>query len=423
MTQHAWLSLALFIAVYLCIVSEKIHRTKAALAGGLLAICIGLMDQVEALKFVDFNTLGLLIGMMILVALTKETGLFEYLAVKAVKKTGGHPVKLMLIFFFLTAVISAFLDNVTTVLLLTGIIFNTTKMLGLNPIPFLISEVFASNVGGTATLIGDPPNIMIGGSTGLGFNDFIVNLALPVFVIGIVTCGAFYWLYRKELLVKASCEMPIEELDEKKYLKNRTLLKQSLFVLALTMAGFVLHQSLHLDSATVAMAGAVLLLLITPSDPEAVFREVEWTTIFFFVGLFILVGALQVTGIIETIAKWTLAETSGNKVAMHFLILWVSAIASAFIDNIPFVATMIPLIKSVAEIGQMDVTSLWWTLSLGACLGGNGTIIGASANVVVSSIAASLGRPISFGYYFKVGFPVMLLSIIVAQVYIWLAYL
>lgn len=423
MTEHAWIALLVFVFVYAIIISEKIHRTKIALLGAVAVIFLKIMTQEQAIAIVDFNTLGLLIGMMIIVSITRKTGLFQYLAIKSAKMVKGNPVQILIVFFWLTAVASAFLDNVTTVLLFTSIIFAITDVLEVNPVPFLISEILASNIGGTATLIGDPPNIMIGGATGLGFNDFIMNLTFPIVLVGIATCWLLVLFYRKDLRVGKDKQLKVMELKEEESLTDVSLLKKSLAVLVVVMLGFVLHQMLHFQSATIAMGGAALLLLVSGIEPEEIFNEVEWNTIFFFIGLFILVGGLEVTGIIKMVAKWSLDVTSGNVVLMHFLILWLSAIGSAFVDNIPFVATMIPLIKSMAELGRMDVTSLWWTLSLGACLGGNGTIIGASANVVVSSIAAAKGRPISFGYYFKIAFPLMLVSVIICNIYIYLAYL
>jgi len=312
---------------------------------------------------------------------------------------------------------------VTTLLLLTGVTFAICDILEINPIPFLISEILASNIGGTATLIGDPPNIMIGSAAGLGFNDFIVNLTLPILVIGAATCWILLLFYRKDMAVAPERQKSIMAMDESAFLKDRKLLVKSLAVLGITIIGFVIHKSVHLESATIALAGATLLLLVSGLEPDEIFKDVEWNPIFFFAGLFILVGGLEATGVIRLVAVWALDVTSGNLLLMNFLLLWLSAIASAFIDNIPFVATMIPLIKSLAENGGLDVTSLWWTLSLGACLGGNGTLIGASANVVVSSIAAARGRPIGFIAYMKIAFPLMLLSIVIANVYIYLAYL
>jgi len=423
MNGSSWVAIAIFLLTYGIIVSEKIHRTKIALVGAALIILAKIMSQEEAIGKVDFNTLGLLIGMMIVVAIAMRTGMFQYAAVRLAKAVRGNPARIMSVFFAFTAVTSAFLDNVTTVLLVTPIIFSITEILRVNPVPFLISEVFASNIGGTATLIGDPPNIMIGGATGLGFNDFIVNLTPIILVIGVVTNWLFLMIYRRELVTSPDAERQIMTLDEKTYLSDIALLKKVLTMLSLIILGFVLHQMLHFESATIAMAGAAILLLISGIEPEEIFREVEWNTIFFFVGLFIIVGGLEVTGVIKFIAEVGLSITHSDPVAMNVIILWLSAIASAFVDNIPFVATMIPLIKAVGEIGRMDVSAMWWALSLGACLGGNGTIIGASANVVVSSIAAGRGYPMTFVRYLKVAFPMMLVSIIISQVYMYFRYL
>jgi len=423
LSTQAWIALLLFILAYGVIVSEKIHRTKIALMGAICVLLFKIMPQEEAIRLIDFNTIGLLIGMMIIVAITSKTGLFQYMAVKAAKLVGGEPLKILVVFFWLTALCSALLDNVTTVLLFTSVTFAISDILQINPIPFLITEIIASNIGGTATLIGDPPNIMIGSATGLGFNDFIINLSIPILAICIATNLVLYWLYRKDMNISPQQRQKVMTLDESSFLIDIPLMKKCITILCLTILGFMLHQLLHLNSATVAMSGAALLLLIGKLEPEEVFKEIEWNTIFFFIGLFVLVGGLEVTGIIHMVAQWAMNVTHGNVIMMHFLVLWLSAIGSAFVDNIPFVATMIPLIKSMGEIGNMDVTSLWWTLSLGACLGGNGTLIGASANVVVSSLAAAHGRPISFIGYMKIAFPLMILSIIISNVYIYFAYL
>lgn len=419
----AWIAILLFLLAYSIIVSEKIHRTKIALVGAIALLFAGVMKQAEAVGKVDFNTLGLLIGMMIIVAIAMRTGMFQCMAVRLAKQARGNPARIMSAFFAFTAIASAFLDNVTTVLLVTPIIFSVTRVLEVNPVPFLISEIMASNIGGTATLIGDPPNIMIGGATGLGFNDFLVNLTPVIIIIGIVTNGIFLMLYRKELASNPAAEQRIMELEEEAYLTDKTLLPKVLSILALTIIGFVAHKALGFESATIAMAGAAVLLLISGIEPEEIFREVEWNTIFFFIGLFILVGGLEVTGVIHAIAQWGLDVTNSDTVLMNVLILWLSAIASAFIDNIPFVATMIPLIKSVGQISGMDISSLWWALSLGACLGGNGTVIGASANVVVSAIAAGRGYPLTFLSYLRVAFPLMLISIVISHAYLYLVFL
>ena len=423
LTGTAWIAIAIFVTVYSIIVSEKIHRTKIALMGAVALLLVKVMPQEEAIGKIDFNTLGLLTGMMIIVAIAMRTGMFEYMAVYLAKMVKGNPAKIMSVFFTFTAVTSAFLDNVTTVLLVTPIIFSITATLKINPIPFLISEILASNIGGTATLIGDPPNIMIGGAVGLGFNEFIVNLAPVVIVIGIVTNWLFNMIYRKELVGNPEAEKSIMAMDEASYLQNPALLKKVVAVLVVTVTGFVLHKALHLESATVAMGGAAALLLISRIEPEEIFKELEWNTLFFFIGLFIVVGGLEVTGVIKMIAVWGLSIIQSDIALLNYLILWLSAIASAFIDNIPFVATMIPLIKSMAEVGGIDVSTLWWALSLGASLGANGTIIGTSANVVVSSIAAGKGYPMTFLGYMKIAFPLMLVSIVISHAYIYIRYL
>jgi len=423
LANTAWLAILVFVLVYGLIMSEKVHRTKIALVGAIILLLVKIMPQEQALEKVDFNTLGLLIGMMIIVAIAMRTGMFQYMAVRLAKMVQGNPRSIMAVFFAFTAITSALLDNVTTVLLVTPIIFSITEILEVNPVPFLVSEIMASNIGGTATLIGDPPNIMIGGATGIGFNDFVLHLAPVVLVVGFVTNWLFLRLYHKQLLPVEGAAQRVMALDEKAYLTDMVLLRKVLLILVLTIGGFVISQKLGFESATVAMAGAATLLLVSGIEPEEIFREVEWNTIFFFIGLFILVGGLEVTGVIRLIAEWGLDITQSNTIALHFLILWLSAIASAFIDNIPFVATMIPLIKAMGQIGGMDVSTLWWALSLGACLGGNGTIIGASANVVVSSIAFSKGYPMTFLSYMKVAFPMMLVSIVICNVYIYIRYL
>ena len=413
----------IFVLIYALIVSEKIHRTIAALFGAVIMILFSFIPQEKAIEAIDFNTLGLLIGMMVIVEITKHTGLFEYLAVKAAKWSKGEPMKIMLALSLITAVASAFLDNVTTVLLIVPVTFSITRTLGVKAFPFLMAQIFASNIGGTATLIGDPPNIMIGGAANLSFLDFVINDAPAVIVVQAVTSLIFYLLYRKQVVVEPENRKKILAMDEMEFIRDTKLLRKSLAVLGLTILGFILHGALHLEAATLAMAGATLLLAVSGLEPEKVFRGVEWPVIFFFVGLFILVGTLEELGVIKLIAVKAVELTKGNLVLTGLLILWLSAIASAFIDNIPFVATMIPLIKSMGAIGGMDIMPLWWALSLGACLGGNGTLVGASANVVVAGMAEERGEPISFTRYLAVGFPIMLVSIIISTVYLYIFYL
>ncbi len=410
---------AVFLLTYAVIVSEKIHRAVAALVGAALLALTGTMNLEEAVHAVDFNTIGLLVGMMIIVGITRRTGVFEYLAVKAARRAKGEPLRIMAALSLVTAVLSAFLDNVTTVLLIVPVTFAIAGQLQISPIPFLIAEIIASNIGGTATLIGDPPNIMIGSQTHLGFMDFVINLTPVVVVIYILTIFCLRIIYRRQLVSRPELQEKIMRMNEKDEIKDPVLLKKCLVVLCLTIAGFVLHQFLHLESSVIALSGASLLLLLTREDPEHVLHAVEWPVIFFFVGLFIVVGALEKVGVIEAVARFSLEITRGQLMPAAMLILWVSALASAFVDNIPFVATMIPLIHDMGRLGQMgNLDLLWWALSLGACLGGNGTVIGASANVVVIGMAEKRGVLITFISYLKVAFPLMLMSIMVSTVYL-----
>nr|WP_268240206.1 ArsB/NhaD family transporter [Paenibacillus marchantiophytorum] len=424
MEQQAILAIGIFLLTYSMIIAEKIHRTIVAMIGGVLMVVLGVVDQDSALHHIDFNTLGLLIGMMIIVSITAETGLFKYIALLAAKKAKGDPVRILVSLALITAIGSAFLDNVTTVLLMVPVTFSITRQLRVNPIPFLITQILASNIGGTATLIGDPPNIMIGSAVKeLTFMAFINNLAPIVFVIMAIMIPIFVFLFRKQIQTTPELKQSIMLMDEKEVITDRKLLIKSLSVLSLTIVGFFLHQLLHLESATVALAGAFLLLLLTGEHAmEAAFTKVEWTTIFFFVGLFVLVSGLVETGIISKLAAAAIELTGGDPLATSMLILWLSAIASAFLDNIPFVATMIPMIQEMGNMGVENLEPLWWSLALGACLGGNGTLIGASANLIVAGMSGKEGHPIKFVAYMKYGFPLMLLSVALANIYIYWRY-
>ena len=420
-------AIVIFVAAYALIISEKIHRTIIGICGAMLMILLGIISQETAIHHIDFNTLGLLMGMMVIVNITSETGLFNYLAIWAAKKVKAKPISLLVALSILTAVCSALLDNVTTVLLTVPITFSITKQLNVDVKPFLIAQILSSNIGGTATLIGDPPNIMIGSAVGLQFMDFITNLAAICVLIFIVTIGILIVLYGNKLHTTDDLRAKVMQLDEKSQIVEPRLLKKCLFALAVTISLFVLHGQLHLDTATAAMTGAGLLLLISFPQKEAmiakVLSKVEWLAIFFFAGLFILVGALVETGVIKMLAEEAIKITNGDLTATSMLILWMSAYASAFIDNIPFVATLIPLIQDMGQMGMTNLDPVWWSLSLGACLGGNGTLIGASANVVVASMAAQRGKPISFISFMKIALPMMTLSIAISSVYVWLRYL
>ncbi len=377
MEQQAIWAIGIFLVIYALIISEKVHRTIVAMIGGLLMVSFGIVNQETALHHIDFNTLGLLIGMMIIVSITADTGLFKYIAIWAAKKSNGSPVRILVALALITAVGSAFLDNVTTVLLMVPVTFSITRQLRVPAMPFLITQIIASNVGGTATLIGDPPNIMIGSAVEeLTFMAFINNLAPIAAIVMIVYIPIFVLLFRKQIQTTPQLTKSIMDLDEKQLIKDHKLLRKCLTVLGLTIVGFFLHQSLHLESATVALAGAFVLLLLTGEHiMEEAFTKVEWTTIFFFVGLFVLVSGLIETGVIAELAAQAIELTDGNAVATSMLILWLSAIASAFLDNIPFVATMIPLIQEMGNMGVSNLEPLWWSLAFGAFLGGNGSFI------------------------------------------------
>jgi len=424
MTEKTYfiLSIVVFVGVYALIIWDKFDRAVVALSGATLMVLFRILDQKEAFADIDYNTLGLLVAMMIIVAIIRRTGLFEYLGVKIVKISKAEPFRLLILLSITTGIFSAFLDNVTTILLILPVILSVTKDLKLNPVPFIIASVFASNAGGTATLIGDPPNILIGSKTGLTFMQFLVNDGVIVFPLLIMSAFIFAFMYRKSLVTEDSLKEKVLNTDEKECIKDHQLMNKSLIVFGLVIVGFFLHGLLGFESSTVALTGAVVLLFISGINSELVFMEIEWKTLFFFAGLFVIVGGIESTGVITMLAEFVIKATGGNLLLTAVAILWVSALASAFIDNIPFVAAMIPLIVDMGNMSSLNITPLWWALSLGACLGGNGTIIGASANVVATGIAERNDHKITFGYYFKTVFPVMLLTIAICTVYIIVAY-
>jgi Na+/H+ antiporter NhaD/arsenite permease-like protein len=426
------IAVAIFLLTYAVLITDKINRAVIALTGAVMLILFGILNAEEVFThYMEWDTLALLVGMMIIVGVTNKTGVFQYVAVKSAKAAKGSPIRILIILSLLTAVASAFLDNVTTVLLLVPVTFSITKILGVNPVPFLISQVIASNIGGTATLIGDPPNIMIGSANKhLTFNQFILNLTPVIAVILTITLFLLYLIYRRQLKVTSDNIHQLMELNERDYIENPVLMKKALFVLAITILGFVLHSVIHVEASVIAMSGATLLMLIGLKEDqvEEAFQSVEWVSIFFFAGLFTLVGGLQKVGMMELLARKVLDVTNGDIPLAAILILWVSGVASAFIDNIPFVATMIPLIKDMAAglglaTNSPEINVLWWSLSLGACLGGNGTLIGASANIVVASIAERQGKGFRFLDFLKVGAPLTLVSLIISNLYIYMRYL
>ncbi|XDZ00637.1 ArsB/NhaD family transporter [Bacillus manliponensis] len=427
-----YFAIATFLIAYGFIISEKINRAIAALLGAAIMIIIGVVELRTAFtSHIQWETITLLIGMMILVHITSKSGVFEYVAIKTAKAAGGKPIRILMFLSLLCAVGSAFLDNVTTVLLIVPVTLSITRILHISPIPFFMSEILFANIGGTATLVGDPPNIMIGSANPhLTFNAFLFNLAPIVIIISVVTLGIIYFIYRNHFKTTEKQIATLMALDEKEYIKDRKLLIKSLSVLAGTILGFILHSVIHVDAAVVAMTGATVLMLIgvKQHELEDVFAHVEWVTIFFFAGLFVLVGGLQDIGLISSLANGVLEVTNGDIGFAAVLILWVSGIASATIDNIPFVATMIPLINDLAtglglSADSPQIEVLWWSLALGACLGGNGTLIGASANVVVAGMARREGYKFSYFDFLKIGFPLTILALLLSHAYIYIRYL
>lgn len=407
----------IFLLVMVAIISEKVNRCVASLLGSLLMILFKIIPLESGLSYIDFNTIGVLIGMMLFVAVVKNSGLFEYIAIWTAKKTNGDPWKIMISFVFITAILSAFLDNVTTVLLIGPMTIVITSILKINPIPFLITQIIASNIGGTATLIGDPPNIMIGSAANLSFIDFLINLGPIVVILLLIMIICFKFLFKNTLTIDKNCTRNILKLDEKKSIKDKSLLIKSIIVMAFILLGFMLHNKLNLDSCIIALTGATIMLLIGKQDIDEILSSVEWSTILFFTGLFVIVGGLEEVGLINKLATFLIDATDGHLVLTMLIILWLSAIVSSFLDNIPFVATLIPLILTMETQG-LNIEPLWWAVSLGACLGGNGTLVGASANIVLASIGEKHGYPLSFKEYFKFGFPLMILSILISTVYL-----
>jgi Na+/H+ antiporter NhaD/arsenite permease-like protein len=429
-----WVSTIPFIATYAVIVTEKVNRAIVSLVGAGLMITVGVLNQEAAIRGVDFNTLGLLTGMMVIVAITRRSGIFQYVAVWSAKKVEAKPWGILLMLSIVTAVFSALLDNVTTVLLIAPVTLLITEELKVKPYPFLFAEIFASNIGGTATLIGDPPNIMIGSAVGLTFNDFLLNLAPIVPLILAVTLVIIYFIWGRGMRATEEARSRIMNFNEQEAITDVPLLKKSLFVLALVILAFVVAHPLGLEPATIAMFGAGLLLLLANVRHDAeeqsenvhhTFGEVEWVTIFFFVGLFIVVAGIEHAGLLEMLANGVLELTGGDIGITALAILWVSSIVSALVDNIPFVATLIPMIESMAPTfgGADQLMPLWWSLALGACLGGNGSLIGASANLIVAGFAERAGHRIRFLPFMLMAFPLMLLSIVIATFYVLWRYL
>ncbi|HEX7255045.1 MAG TPA: ArsB/NhaD family transporter [Gaiellaceae bacterium] len=409
-----------FAGALILIAVEWVHRTKVALVGASLMVVVGIIDQEQAVESVDWATLGLLTGMMIVVGLTERTGVFTYLALRVAQLSGGRPARLVFLLAIVTGVLSAFLDNLTAILLVVPITLLLADLLRVSPIPLVVVEIIASNIGGTATMIGDPPNIMIGTHvTELTFLDFIVNLAPVATVTLLLATALVYLLYRPQLRIPAERAREVERLDPARDMRDRPYLKRSIAVLLGTIAAFFLHSALHVEPAVVALTGAAVMLLVAADDVEDALERVDWSTIFFFLGLFVMVGGLEAQGIVREVSDFLGDVTGGSRTAEAMVILWGAAAGSALVDNIPFTAAMIPVVDELAAGQEFDDTN-WWALALGACFGGNATIIAAAANVAASGIMARSGRPLSFLQFLAVGAPVTLLSLVLASVYLLL---
>lgn len=417
-------SIAIFFITYVMIVWDKFSRMLVAIGGGVVMIGFGYISQELAVtEAIDWNTLGLLVGMMLIVAITSKSGLFQMMALWAAHVTKGNPSKLLFLISVITAIGSALFDCVTAVLLIAPITLKLAEKLKVNAFPFLMTEILVSNIGGTGLLVGNPPNVMIGSATGLTFNDFLFVLAPICFGITLVIIPLLIFLYRKDLTEQdAETKAAIANINYKDAIEDEELMKKSLFVLALTIGMFVFHSVLHLETATIAMGGAVLLMIMADIKPREVIHLVDWVTIFFFMGLFIVVGGLTEMGVMKFLAEKVIGLTNGDLKLTVFLVLWLSAIASAFVDNIPFVATMIPMLRQMGDMTGMPMEAVWWALALGACFGGNGTMIGATPNLVVANIGSLNGIRFTFLTYLKLGFPIMLLSVALAHVYLYFLY-
>ena len=415
------IAIVVFVVVIGLIISEKVNSAAAALAGAMALVVTGVMSAHKALSYIDFNTIGLLVGMMVLVAIIRQSGLFEYVAIKAAKMVHGDPWKIMIAFILLTAVLSGILDNVTTVLLVGPMTIAIAKMLEINPVPFLMTQILASNVGGTATLIGDPPNIMIGSAANLSFVDFLKNTGLAVALVIVFMIVMMRFVYKKEIEVEGLDTSKIMNLDPDKSITDKPLLIKGVVVIVLVILGFIFHDQIGMETSVIALTAAAVMLIIGGVNVDNAIQDVEWTTIAFFMALFVVVGGLTETGVIKQVAAVIIERTAGHPVMMMLILLWASALLSSFLNNIPFIATLIPLVLALKADG-MDAEPLWWAIALGACLGGNGTMIGASANVVLSDISTKHGYPITFKSYLRVGMPFMLGSVLISMVFLLVKY-
>lgn len=429
------LSMLILFGMYVILITEVIHRTTLALFGALLVLIVliytGLIPPHDSVSFVigsiDFNTIGLLLGMMIIVGILGETGIFQYIGIRTAKAAKGNIWKLMVLFSIITAIASAFLDNVTTVLLIVPVTISVARILNINPIALILAEVFASNVGGTATLIGDPPNIMIGSAAGISFTDFAYRMTPEVVITFAISLVLLKFMFRKDLRQKPEHIERLEEIDETKEIKDMILLKKTSIVLFAVIILFVFHGILNVEVSIIALAGAAVLLLITKTQPEKAFHHVDWTTLLFFAGLFVIVSGVEISGALEILAQEAIKITGGNLVSAMFLIVWMSAFVSAFVDNIPYTATMIPIIQNISvdpsfasSISNFAHNPLWYALAVGADFGGNGTLIGSSAGIIAIALAGKHGCPISFRAFLMRGFPYMIATTLIASAVLYL---
>jgi Na+/H+ antiporter NhaD/arsenite permease-like protein len=415
------LAVVVFVVALALIATERVHRTKVALIGAALMVVTHTIDQHQAVEAIDFNTIGLLTGMMVIVRLTEATGVYTYVAIRAGQLARGEPLRMVIALTGTTALLSAFLDNLTTILLVVPITYLLADTLDIPASPLVIMEIIASNIGGTATLIGDPPNILIAGATGLSFAEFLVNLAPIALLTLVVVVGLLYRYYRSSLQIEAGPRNDVLALNARQSIEDPDELRRTMPILGLTIVAFFAHQQLDLEPATVALTGASLMLLITRQSLERTLAEIQWPTLFFFLGLFVMVGALEETGAIREVADGIAAVTDGNRTAEVLGIAWVSAIGSGIVDNIPFTATMIPVVEQLQGDGGDD--AYWWALALGACFGGNATLVAAAANVAAAGMAEQAGRRITFAEFLRIGAPVTLLSMTIATAYILLRYI
>jgi Na+/H+ antiporter NhaD/arsenite permease-like protein len=420
----SWIALAIFVAACLLILTDRLNRTVVVLAGAALFLVLHIVDQAKAFLSIDWNVIFFIIFMMLIVGIAKTTGLFYYIAIKAAKIGQGDPLKILILLSLVGAVVSAFIDNVTTVLILTPVTILIAVELGISPVPFIICQSIASNIGGTATLIGNPPNLKIGSIANLKFLSFVFHLGPVVLVNLLVFTLLVFLLFRHQMAISNERKARIMEFDESKALENKPLLVKSLLALFLVIGGFLLHETVNVEAATISLFVAALLLVFSGRhEPEEFLRDIEWGTVFFFIGLFVMVSGLVEQGLVSICADFFMRVTEGSRPLTSFLLIWISGFFSALIDNIPYIMAMIPIVEDIAAtMGPEAAQPLWWSLALGACLGGNATLVGASANVVAASISAQSGYPIRFLDFIKYGALFTFISLSLSTAYVFLRY-